>query len=476
MPDSVQTPCDIFLRLLSPELLETLVTQTNLYCSQSKKEFTPTTVEEMKIFIAINILTGIKKLPSYRDYWSSNSMLRDPYISSLMTVKRFSWFLTNLHLTDNSLEPKPNDPNSDKLYKLRPLLDTLNRNFKENFDPGQHQAVDETMIKFTERSTVIQYSPIKPIKRGYKAWVRADSSGYVCKFEIYTGKKGNSPETNLGPRVVKDLTEELTGKNHQVYFDNFFTSVPLMIELRRKNIFACGTVRKKRRGLPVSTIDDKKMKRGDVECCSSNKGVSWVKWKDTKAVQFLSNFHDISSMTVTQRKNKKGERCDVSCPEVAKDYNKHMGYVDKADMLKSIYEIDRKSKMWWPRIFWHFIDVTVTNSFIIHKIRKNEDTAELKGFRLLLVDGLVKSAQPTSKGRSAQLKQVSHYKKTVPEETRFNQVKHMPEYGNRNRCAYCSTKTQVQRSPWSCKTCEVSLCLNNDRNCFSLYHQKANVN
>jgi len=45
----------------------------------------------------------------------------------------------------------------------------------------------------------------------------------------------------------------------------------------------------------------------------------------------------------------------------------HIGYVDKADMLKSIYEINRKNKKWWPRIFWYFIDITVNNSFIIYK-------------------------------------------------------------------------------------------------------------
>ena len=39
-----------------------------------------------------------------------------------------------------------------------------------------------------------------------------------------------------------------------------------------------------------------------------------------------------------------------------------MGYVDKADMLKSLYVLDRKSKNWWHRIVFYFLDVALVNS------------------------------------------------------------------------------------------------------------------
>jgi len=104
-----------------------------------------------------------------------------------------------------------------------------------------------------------QYLPAKPIKRGYKCWVRADESSYVCEFQVYTGKMQNS-EKQLGARIVKDLTRELVGKNHHVYFDNFFTGVDLLISLKEDKIFACGTVRSNRTGLPKSVMLDKQMK------------------------------------------------------------------------------------------------------------------------------------------------------------------------------------------------------------------------
>ena len=67
--------------------------------------------------------------------------------------------------------------------------------------------------------------PMKPVKRGLKVWVRADSAnGYFSKFEVYTGKQ----KDRHGEHVVKTLTKGLEKKNHHVFFDNYFTSVNLL--------------------------------------------------------------------------------------------------------------------------------------------------------------------------------------------------------------------------------------------------------
>ena len=60
---------------------------------------------------------------------------------------------------------------------------------------------------FKGRSTLKQYMPKKPVRRGIKVWMRADAeSGYVSAFEVYTGKKGDSVEQGLGSKVVLSLT------------------------------------------------------------------------------------------------------------------------------------------------------------------------------------------------------------------------------------------------------------------------------
>ena len=64
-------------------------------------------------------------------------------------------------------------------------------------------------------------------KNGIKVWERGDSTnGYVCKFEVYVGKQqGGQRETNVESKVVKRLTRHLKGKNHHIYFDNYFNNI-----------------------------------------------------------------------------------------------------------------------------------------------------------------------------------------------------------------------------------------------------------
>ena len=103
--------------------------------------------------------------------------------------------------------------------------------------------------------------PLKPVKRGIKVWVLADSTnGYFSRFQVYTGK-GASVEKGLGMRVVKELTSELKGKNHHVFFDNYFTNYDLLADLVKDGIYSCGTARKDRRGFPEELKGVKLSKR-----------------------------------------------------------------------------------------------------------------------------------------------------------------------------------------------------------------------
>lgn len=79
-----------------------------------------------------------------------------------------------------------------------------------------------------------QYLPMKPVKRGYKVWILADKSGYCLKIDVYTGKKDNKTTKDLGAKVVTSLVQGLEGKDHKVYFDNYFTNVHLMKDLKGK--------------------------------------------------------------------------------------------------------------------------------------------------------------------------------------------------------------------------------------------------
>jgi len=357
--------------------VDDIVFHTNLYAEQKGSRYTITNNNEIRTFIGINYIMGINNLPSYRDYWSTIPYLRNEYICQLMTVNRFGWLLSHIHLNDNMLIPTRESLNYDKLYKVRSFLDKIQENFKKNYNPALSLAIDESMIKFKGRSTIKQYLPKKPIKRGYKVWVLADKYGYCYRFQIYTGKIGQQVTKNLGENVVNTLTSDLDGKEHTIYFDNYFTTVNLMENLKSRQINACGVVNKTRKYLP--SFGEKIKNRGEYESFVSDTGISATKWMDNKEVHILSNYHNPNDLSIVQRKKKDGNKIQISCPSSIADYNKNMNAVDKFDQLMSSYSLDRRSKKWWHRILFYFLDASVINAYILYKQMGKEIT--LKTFK-----------------------------------------------------------------------------------------------
>ena len=63
-------------------------------------------------------------------------------------------------------------------------------------------------------------------------WMTATAeNGYVSAFEVYTGKKGDSVERGLGATVLKNLSHDLHHTYRHLYFDNFFSSMDLLLDL-----------------------------------------------------------------------------------------------------------------------------------------------------------------------------------------------------------------------------------------------------
>lgn len=205
----------------------------------------------MKTFLAINIIGGIKSLPSFRDHCSRRSTKSHLLISQLMPLHRFRELLSTLHLNDNTVMPPPGSASFDKLYKLRPHLERLKSTSAESFASSRNQSIDESVIRFKGRCSFKQYMPMKLIKRGCKVWTRADDSGYICQFEVYAGKPSTtSSECELGQPVGSKLSLSLKDKNYHIFFNNCFSSVPLMKFLTQNQIYGTGTVRSNRKLLP----------------------------------------------------------------------------------------------------------------------------------------------------------------------------------------------------------------------------------
>jgi hypothetical protein len=88
----------------------------------------------------------------------------------------------------------------------------------------------------------------------------------------------------------------------------------------------------------------------------SNDRVCVYRWKDKKGVNLISSVHNPSDISSVDRMEKDGNQHKVPCPQVLKDYNRHMNFVDNFDRLKGDYQMNRKIKKWWLRFLFHFMD------------------------------------------------------------------------------------------------------------------------
>ncbi len=90
------------------------------------------------------------------------------FLFKVMTRDRFEAIVSCLHISDNQLQAKKGEPGYDKLYKIRPLLDLLNTNFKANADMEEVTSVDEQMIPYKGTLLLKVYMKNKPSKWGVK--------------------------------------------------------------------------------------------------------------------------------------------------------------------------------------------------------------------------------------------------------------------------------------------------------------------
>ena len=98
--------------------------------------------------------------------------------------------------------------NGDKLYKLRPILDSILSKCR-SIPQEESQSVDEQIIPTKCRSSLWQHLSNKPHKWEYKVLVQCDVSGIKYDFEVYTGKQNDNQEFGKVGSVVKHVVSSL---------------------------------------------------------------------------------------------------------------------------------------------------------------------------------------------------------------------------------------------------------------------------
>ena len=109
-----------------------------------------------------------------------------PFYGQTMEHGRYCHILRFLHFTDNNKNGA--DRTDDRLWKIRDLFEIIRRNFPKFYNPFEHSAVDEIIVKFKGRVLFIQYILTKRKCFGIKRFKLCYSTGYTYDMNVYLGK------------------------------------------------------------------------------------------------------------------------------------------------------------------------------------------------------------------------------------------------------------------------------------------------
>ena len=186
-----QSPVEVFNLFFTDEICTLIVEQTNLYAEQNlgEDERDKVTVEELRAYFGFKIMMGLVPLPAVDDYWRRDPLFHYAPIADRISRKRFREITCYLHYADNTHLPQPGEPGYDRLGKVRGIMGKVQEQFTALYKPHCECAIDEAMIPFQGRSSLKQYMPAKPVKRGIKVWCLADAHNrYMCETQVYEGK------------------------------------------------------------------------------------------------------------------------------------------------------------------------------------------------------------------------------------------------------------------------------------------------
>nr|XP_026487574.1 piggyBac transposable element-derived protein 1-like [Vanessa tameamea] len=291
----LQTPYQFFAYFSTKDLLENIVTETTRYSIQKQPDRPEVvTMSDFHKYLGILIYMSVYYYPSTRSYWS-NKFGFSP-IKEAMSVNKFERIRMMLHFNNNENHLPVSQTYHDKLHKLRPILDQLNRQFS-SITIEQRISIHEQMCATKIGHFLKQYLPNKPHKWGFILFVLCNLMGYTYQFQVYAGKETtdrlpNEPEVGVvGETVLKLLRVIPRHQNHIVYFDNYYTSLPIMYTLAKEGVHSLGTIQRNRLGkfckLPSKQVVTKSsVPRGMFEEYVTFDGVdiSSVNWKDNLSV------------------------------------------------------------------------------------------------------------------------------------------------------------------------------------------------
>ena len=113
-----------------------------------------------------------------------------------------------MRFANNSQRPDKSEE-YDRLGKLRTVSDTLNEAYANFYNPSEHLAVNEVIVKFKGRVILRQYIPKKRKCFGIKIYKLCDESGYTYDKREYFGRDSYSTTDDMTATHATVKTSDL---------------------------------------------------------------------------------------------------------------------------------------------------------------------------------------------------------------------------------------------------------------------------
>ena len=140
---------------------------------------------------------GLVRKGATEKYWDHGEIVKTPFFGTYMGRNTFQAILSNLQVSDSTADLPHNNVDHDKLFKICPFVDMIDRTFLQSYKPGRDISVDEGCCPYKGRVLFKCYNPSKPSKWHLKLFEVSDAkTGYVVAFEVYCGKNST--------RIVRD--------------------------------------------------------------------------------------------------------------------------------------------------------------------------------------------------------------------------------------------------------------------------------
>ena len=228
------TPLDYFRLYFTDRVLDLIVTETNRYAEQYIQQegdnlrrysiihqWVPTHKDEICALLGLLALMGIVYKPRIAMYWSNDELYNTPVFRNIMTRDRFLLLIKFLHFADNT-NYDANDPNRDRLYKIREFCQLINDTCGAVYYPCEDFSVDESLVLFKGRLFFRQYIKTKRSRFGIKLYELCTYHGIVLGFIVYHGDiEGGLINPQGGgwlqtERILLTLLEPYLDRGHSV--------------------------------------------------------------------------------------------------------------------------------------------------------------------------------------------------------------------------------------------------------------------